>query len=56
MELNVKITAIETEALRRAIANLAAEERARFLARGRPSRIEQACESLYEKIFERKVE
>jgi hypothetical protein len=53
MELNIRITAAEKEALRRALAGLVAEERARFPGRNRQSRVEQACESLYEKIFDR---
>lgn len=54
MKLNIEITAIEKEALRRAIAGLVADARARFPGRTRRSRIEVACESLYEKVFERK--
>lgn len=54
MKLNIEITAIEKEALRRAIAGLVADERARFPGRIRRSRIEMACGSLYEKVFERK--
>jgi hypothetical protein len=53
MKLTIDITASEREALRRALAGLVADERARFPGRARRSRVEQACESLYEKIFER---
>lgn len=53
MELSITITAFEREALRRALAGLAAEERSRFPGRKRQSRVEKACETLYEKIFER---
>ena len=51
--LSITITATEREALRRALAGLVADERQRFVGRHRRSRIEQAAESLYEKIFER---
>lgn len=54
MKITVELTATEKEALRRAIAGLYAEERARFLAREKRTKIEQACESLYEKFFGRK--
>lgn len=52
MELRIKLTAFEQEALRRALAGLVAEERSRFPGRKRQSRIEKACETLYEKFFE----
>jgi len=55
VKLKIEITATEKEALRRAIAGLAADEAKRWLGRKRPSKIQLACESLYEKIFERKV-
>jgi hypothetical protein len=54
MTITIDITAAEREALRRALAGLVADERARFPGRIRRSRIEQAAESLYEKVFERK--
>ena len=55
MKLEIEITAFEKEALRRAIAALAADEAQRWLGRKRLSKVQLACESLYEKIFERKV-
>lgn len=54
MKVKIEITAAEREALRRALAGLVADERARFPGRVRRSRMEQAAESLYEKVFERK--
>ena len=51
--LNITITAFEEEALRRAIAGLVADERQRFFGRKRQSRMEQAAERLYEKIFDK---
>lgn len=51
--LSITITAIEREALRRALAGLVADERQRFVGRKRQSRMEQAAERLYEKIFDR---
>jgi len=54
MKLTITVTAAEKEALRRALAGLVADERSRFPGRVRRSRMEQAAESLYEKIFERK--
>jgi hypothetical protein len=53
MRIDINVTAIELEALRRAIAGLLADERARFLGRPKRSKIELACDTLYEKIFER---
>jgi hypothetical protein len=55
VRIEIEITATEKEALRRAIAGLAADEAKRWLGRKRPSKIQLACESLYEKIFDRKV-
>lgn len=55
MKISIDVTAIEREALRRAIAGLAADEARRWMGRKRPSKIQLACESLYEKLFERKV-
>lgn len=52
MKIEIEITAAEREALRRALAGLVADERARFPGRKRQSRVEQAAESLYEKVFE----
>jgi len=51
--LNITITAFEEEALRRALAGLVADERQRFFGRNRQSKVEQAAERLYEKIFEK---
>lgn len=56
MKVTVDITAMEKEALRRALAGLYAEERARFPGRAKESRIGAACLALYEKFFETKPE
>jgi hypothetical protein len=53
VNLNIRLTAMEAEALRRALAGLVADERQRFWGRTRASRIELAAVSLYEKIFDR---
>jgi len=53
-KITIEITAAEMEALRRALAGLVADERARFPGRIKRSRLEEAAERLYEKVFERK--
>lgn len=49
----IEVTAAEREALRRALAGLVADERARFPGRLKRSRMEMAAERVYEKLFER---
>lgn len=49
--ITVTVTAVELETLRRALAGLVADERARFPGRDRRSRREAAAERLLDKLF-----
>jgi hypothetical protein len=52
--IDITVTAIELEAIRRALAGLAAEEAYRRVASNRgPTRIHAAVERVYSKIFEK---
>lgn len=49
--ITITVTAVELEALRRALAGLVADERARFPGRNRRSRMEEAADRLLDKVF-----